>query len=48
MIAEGRAVMTFTPWPAIGPGMAITLTVLGFNLFGDAIRDAFDPHAAGR
>lgn len=48
MIAEGRAVMTFTPWPAIGPGLAITLTVLGFNLFGDAIRDAFDPHAAGR
>ena len=48
MIAEGRAVMTFTPWPAIGPGMAITFTVLGFNLFGDAIRDAFDPHAAGR
>jgi peptide/nickel transport system permease protein len=48
MIAEGRAVMTFTSWPAIGPGMAITLTVLGFNLFGDAIRDAFDPHAAGR
>lgn len=48
MIAEGRAVMTFTTWPAIGPGMAITLTVLGFNLFGDAIRDAFDPHAAGR
>lgn len=47
MIAEGRAVMTFTSWPAIGPGMAITLTVLGFNLFGDAIRDAFDPHAAG-
>lgn len=48
MIAEGRAVMTFTPWPAIGPGIAITLTVLGFNLFGDAVRDAFDPYAAGR
>lgn len=47
MIAEGRAVMTFTAWPALGPGMAITITVLGFNLLGDAIRDAFDPHAAG-
>ncbi len=44
MIAEGRAVMTFTFWPAIGPGAAITITVLGFNLLGDAIRDAFDPH----
>jgi len=44
MIAEGRAVMTFSSWPAIGPGLAITLTVLGFNLLGDSIRDAFDPH----
>lgn len=47
MIAEGRAVMTFTAWPAIGPGLAIIVTVLGFNLFGDAIRDALDPHAVG-
>jgi peptide/nickel transport system permease protein len=44
MIAEGRTVMTFTSWPAIGPGLAITLTVLGFNLLGDGIRDALDPH----
>ncbi|MGQ0549414.1 MAG: ABC transporter permease [Armatimonadota bacterium] len=44
MIAEGRAVMTFSAWPAIGPGMAITITVLGFNLLGDGIRDALDPH----
>jgi peptide/nickel transport system permease protein len=47
MIAEGRAVMTFTTWPAIGPGLAITLTVLGFNLLGDAVRDALDPHLRG-
>ncbi len=44
MIAEGRTVMTFSAWPAIGPGLAITATVLGFNLLGDAIRDAMDPH----
>jgi peptide/nickel transport system permease protein len=44
MIAEGRTVMTFSSWPAIGPGLAITLTVLGFNLLGDGIRDALDPH----
>jgi peptide/nickel transport system permease protein len=44
MIAEGRSVMTFTAWPAIGPGLAITVTVLGFNLLGDGIRDALDPH----
>jgi peptide/nickel transport system permease protein len=44
MIAEGRSVMTFSSWPAIGPGLAITVTVLGFNLLGDGIRDALDPH----
>lgn len=47
MIAEGRAVMTFSTWPAIGPGLAITTTVLGFNLLGDGIRDALDPHLHG-
>ncbi len=44
MIAEGRSVMTFSSWPAIGPGLAITTTVLGFNLLGDGIRDSLDPH----
>src|SRR3990172_6292038 len=44
MIAEGRSVMTFSAWPAIGPGLAITTTVLGFNLVGDGICDALDPH----
>lgn len=48
MIAEGRTVMTFTPWPAIGPGLAITLTVLGFNLVGDGLRDALDPYVHDR
>jgi len=47
MIAEGRAVMTFSGWPAIGPGIAITMTVLGFNLVGDGVRDALDPHLHG-
>lgn len=47
MIAEGRSVMTFSSWPAIGPGLAITTTVLGFNLLGDGIRDALDPHMHG-
>jgi peptide/nickel transport system permease protein len=47
MIAEGRSVMTFSSWPAIGPGIAITTTVLGFNLLGDGIRDALDPHLRG-
>ncbi len=31
------------PWVAIFPGLAITLAVFGFNLFGDAVRDMLDP-----
>lgn len=31
------------PWMAIMPGIAISLAVFGFNLFGDAVRDVFDP-----
>lgn len=31
------------PWMAVFPGLAITLTVLAFNVFGDALRDALDP-----
>jgi len=31
------------PWVPIFPGIAIALTVFGFNLFGDAVRDALDP-----
>jgi peptide/nickel transport system permease protein len=35
------------PWMPIMPGLAISLTVYGFNLFGDAIRDIFDPRLRG-
>ncbi len=31
------------PWPAIFPGVVITLAVLGFNLLGDGLRDTLDP-----
>ena len=31
------------PWISIFPGLAIFITVLGFNLFGDGLRDALDP-----
>jgi peptide/nickel transport system permease protein len=31
------------PWMAVFPGLAITLAVFGFNLFGDAVRDVLDP-----
>ena len=36
------------PWLAIFPGIAISLAVFGFNLFGDALRDVFDPRLRGR
>ena len=31
------------PWIAVFPGIAISLAVFGFNLFGDSLRDALDP-----
>jgi peptide/nickel transport system permease protein len=35
------------PWIAIAPGLAITFTVLAFNLLGDALRDILDPRLRG-
>ena len=32
-------------WPALAPGVAISLTVLGFNVLGDALRDVLDPRS---
>lgn len=43
MIADGRQILETSPWISVGPGIAITLTVLGFNLFGDGLRDLLDP-----
>lgn len=42
MIAEGRAYLPGAWWAATFPGLAIFLTVLGFNLLGDGLRDVFD------
>jgi peptide/nickel transport system permease protein len=41
--STGRAFFEQAPWLAIFPGLAISLAVLGFNLFGDTLRDAWDP-----
>lgn len=43
ILANGREFMALAPWISIFPGLAITMTVLGFNLLGDALRDALDP-----
>ena len=43
MINSGQIVLREAPWLTFVPGAAIVLTVLAFNLLGDAIRDALDP-----
>ena len=43
MIADGRPFLELNPWVSVAPGLAIMVTVLGFNLLGDALRDALDP-----
>ena len=42
MLSSGLKDLTYAPWVAIFPGLAIFLTVWGLNMFGDAIRDAMD------
>lgn len=43
MLSEGRAYIFTSPHLVFFPGIAIMLTVLGFNLLGDGLRDALDP-----
>ncbi|MDM8346867.1 ABC transporter permease subunit [Pseudochrobactrum sp. sp1633] len=43
MLADGRSYMGVADHLTLFPGIAIFLTVLGFNLFGDGLRDALDP-----
>ncbi len=47
MINDGLQVMRSAFWVPLFPGLAITLTVLGFNLLGDGLRDALDPRLRG-
>jgi len=42
-----RAYFEVAPWMALFPGIAVSLSVLGFNLLGDTLRDAFDPRLQG-
>ncbi|MBA2449108.1 MAG: ABC transporter permease [Chloroflexi bacterium] len=42
MINDGSSVLQTAPWVTLFPGLAITLTVLGFSLVGDGLRDALD------
>ena len=44
---QNRQYMNAAPWLLLAPGAAITLTVLAFNMLGDALRDILDPRMRG-
>jgi peptide/nickel transport system permease protein len=45
LISDGQGLIVTRPWFAVMPGLAIVLTVLALNVFGDGLRDALDPRA---
>ncbi len=48
MLNTAKNYLEQAPWMSLSPGVAIFLTVLGFNLLGDGLRDALDPRLRGR
>jgi len=48
MLSDGLEYITTAPWVITYPGLAILLTVLGFNLIGDGLMDALDPKRKGK
>ena len=48
MISDGQTRYRLAPWMILIPTLAILLTTLGFNLLGDAVRDALDPRTSHR
>lgn len=48
MLKDGKAWIQSGYWLTVFPGIAITLSVLSFNLMGDGLRDALDPKTTGR
>lgn len=43
MLMEGKDVLEIAPWLSLYPGLAILITVLGYNLLGESLRDLLDP-----
>ena len=43
MLQSAQSSLTTAPYLAVWPGLAIAITVLGFNLLGDGLRDLYDP-----
>lgn len=48
MLSEGLSFLQFYPYLIVGPGLALILTALSINTFGDCLRDALDPQLKGR
>jgi peptide/nickel transport system permease protein len=48
MLSSSRDLITIAPWMMIFPGLAIAITVLGFNLLGDGVREVLDPRQRAR
>ena len=44
MLSKGRSMIQTSPWTVLGPGLAIFLAVAIFNMWGEAMRDYFDPN----
>jgi peptide/nickel transport system permease protein len=47
MISLNRAYINSAPWMVVFPGLAISVTVISFNIIGDFLRDRFDPRFTG-
>ncbi|MCR5813078.1 MAG: ABC transporter permease [Desulfovibrio sp.] len=48
MLMDGKNVIETAPWLSLYPGLAILVTVLGYNLLGESLRDLFDPRLKHR
>jgi len=48
MLADSKNLMETAPWLMIFPGLTVMFGILGFNLFGDALRDIVDPRSRTR
>jgi len=44
---EGRSYLLIAPWMVVWPGLTLSLTIFGINMFGDAARDLLDPRLSG-
>lgn len=46
ILTDGKEYIQFAWWLSLFPGLAILITVLGYNLFGEGLRDVYDPRAS--